>query len=115
MARHPLVRSPHLPSSEAAKRHFQVRPVNGVCQLTNCKLWFFCDSLIDALRTTKGDILMRILEQNELRFVAGGDGVPIFKNNNGYGNGAEAGPPPGESGEHNPQLTEWNSGPKGPR
>ena len=37
------------------------------------------------------------------------------KNNNGYGNGAESGPPPGNSGAHNPQLTTWNSGPKGPR
>ena len=37
------------------------------------------------------------------------------KNNNGYGNGAESGPPPGNSGDHNPQLTSWNSGPKGPR
>jgi hypothetical protein len=37
------------------------------------------------------------------------------KNNNGYGNGAESGPPPGNSGDHNPQLTGWNSGPKGAR
>ena len=37
------------------------------------------------------------------------------KNNNGYGNGPESGPPPGNSGDHNPQLTTWNSGPKGPR
>ena len=58
---------------------------------------------------------MRILEQNELRFVAGGDGVLDVKNNNGYGNGSEFGPPPGHSGEHNPQLTEWNAGPKGDR
>ena len=33
----------------------------------------------------------------------------------GYGNGPESGPPPGNSGAHNPQLTTWNSGPKGPR
>lgn len=59
---------------------------------------------------------MRMLSQQEAAFVAGGDGVVYFgKNNNGYGNGPEAGPPPGQSGEHNPQLTSWNSGPKGPR
>jgi len=40
---------------------------------------------------------------------------PRTKNNNGYGNGAESGPPPGNSGDHNPQLTGWNRGPKGPR
>jgi hypothetical protein len=33
------------------------------------------------------------------------------KNNNGYGNGAESGPPPDDSGDHNPQLTSWNAGP----
>lgn len=37
------------------------------------------------------------------------------KNNNGYGNGAESGPPPGNSGAHNPQLTGRNRGPRGPR
>ena len=37
------------------------------------------------------------------------------KNNNGYGNGAESGPPPGNSGAHNPQLLTANSGPRGPR
>ena len=37
------------------------------------------------------------------------------KNNNGYGNGPESGPPPGRSGEHNPQLIEDNRGPRGPR
>ena len=37
------------------------------------------------------------------------------KNNNGYGNGAESGPPPGNSGDHNPQLLRNNLGPRGPR
>ena len=37
------------------------------------------------------------------------------KNNNGYGNGAESGPPPGNSGAHNPQLTGDNLGPRGVR
>lgn len=37
------------------------------------------------------------------------------KNNNGYGNGAESGPPPGNSGAHNPQLLRDNLGPKGVR
>lgn len=36
------------------------------------------------------------------------------KNNNGYGNGPESGPPPGNS-INNPQLLTWNSGRKGPR
>ena len=27
----------------------------------------------------------------------------------------ERGPPPGNSGAHNPQLTSWNAGPKGAR
>jgi hypothetical protein len=62
---------------------------------------------------------MRELLDLELGYVAGaGCGCspcPPTKNNNGYGNGAEAGPPPGHSGEHNPQLTSWNSGPRGPR
>ena len=67
---------------------------------------------------------MRILDQNELRFVSGAGGSTCCtctcesgktKNNNGYGNGPESGPPPGNSGAHNPQLTSWNSGPKGPR
>lgn len=71
---------------------------------------------------------MRQLTRNELAFVSGAgcytpppppcscdcDGGKR-KNNNGYGNGAESGPPPGHSGDHNPQLTTWNSGPKGPR
>jgi hypothetical protein len=62
---------------------------------------------------------MRILNAIELTQVSGGccdcscDGKT--KNNNGYGNGPESGPPPGNSGAHNPQLTTWNSGPKGPR
>ena len=73
---------------------------------------------------------MRQLNQNELAFVSGAgcytppppptcgcpeEGGKKQKNNNGYGNGAESGPPPGNSGAHNPQLTTWNSGPKGPR
>lgn len=70
---------------------------------------------------------MRELETNEMFQVSGagsspqppsGDGCDCtckVKNNNGYGNGAESGPPPGHSGDHNPQLTTWNSGPKGPR
>ena len=70
---------------------------------------------------------MRTLTQTEARFVSGAGGCytppppcccdpePSRKNNNGYGNGAESGPPPGNSGAHNPQLTTWNSGPKGPR
>ena len=71
---------------------------------------------------------MRELYQSELLAVAGGEfgGGPIVlppigdddtrsKNNNGYGNGPESGPPPGNSGDHNPQLTTWNSGPRGPR
>jgi hypothetical protein len=69
---------------------------------------------------------MRSLSPCEIRTVAGGDytGGPILppptedykvKNNNGYGNGAEAGPPPGRSGERNPQLIEDNLGPRGVR
>ena len=62
---------------------------------------------------------MRDLTTSELKFVAGAGGSCCCetktKNNNGYGNGAESGPPPGHSGDHNPQLTGWNSGPKGPR
>ncbi|MEA3033056.1 MAG: hypothetical protein QOH86_1072 [Sphingomonadales bacterium] len=63
---------------------------------------------------------MRILNAIELTQVSGGccdcscDKTKT-KNNNGYGNGPESGPPPGNSGAHNPQLTTWNSGPKGPR
>ena len=51
----------------------------------------------------------------------GGDsGTPTptperMKNNNGYGNGAEDGPAPGRSGEHNPQLIKANLGPLGDR
>jgi hypothetical protein len=74
--------------------------------------------------------VMRQLNQAELTFVSGGCcytppppppacgcecPTTKTKNNNGYGNGAESGPPPGHSGDHNPQLTSWNSGPKGPR
>jgi hypothetical protein len=72
--------------------------------------------------------LMRALTLHELSLVAGGtcvvngDGVMTCsddgaarKNNNGYGNGPESGPPPGNSGDHNPQLTEWNLGPRGLR
>ena len=69
---------------------------------------------------------MRELETNEMYQVTGAGNSPQppscdcactgkTKNNNGYGNGAESGPPPGNSGAHNPQLTTWNSGPKGPR
>jgi hypothetical protein len=60
---------------------------------------------------------MRDLHEFELKLVsgAGSSPCPPRKNNNGYGNGAESGPPPGNSGDHNPQLTGWNSGPKGPR
>jgi hypothetical protein len=67
---------------------------------------------------------MRELETNEMLQVSGAGNSPQppscdcsckTKNNNGYGNGAESGPPPGNSGDHNPQLTSWNSGPKGPR
>ena len=66
---------------------------------------------------------MRELSQIELGSVSGAGGSCSCdcdsdkkrKNNNGYGNGAESGPPPGHSGEHNPQLTRWNRGPRGPR
>ena len=59
---------------------------------------------------------MRVLHASELRFVAGACGPCACntKNNNGYGNGAESGPPPGNS-INNPQLLTWNSGKKGPR
>jgi len=77
---------------------------------------------------------MRELNLNELNSVAGA-GSEMYdpcdctcptpeptkaKNNNGYGNGPEAGPPPGHSGDHNPQLTGFlngglNEGPRGPR
>ena len=62
---------------------------------------------------------MRVLETNEMFQVTGAGNSPqppscATKNNNGYGNGAESGPPPGNS-VVNPQLTTWNSGPKGPR
>ena len=62
---------------------------------------------------------MRDLHDFELSQVSGAGCSPCpptkTKNNNGYGNGAESGPPPGNSGAHNPQLTTANSGPKGPR
>ena len=62
---------------------------------------------------------MRQLLNSELGLVSGAGGSCYdpckTKNNNGYGNGPERGPPPGNSGAHNPQLTTWNSGPKGPR
>lgn len=62
---------------------------------------------------------MRNLHEFELDFVTGAGCSPCApaksKNNNGYGNGAESGPPPGHSGDHNPQLLGWNRGPKGPR
>jgi hypothetical protein len=64
---------------------------------------------------------MRTLTTQELRFVSGAgessccDPCGRTKNNNGYGNGAESGRAPGNSGAHNPQLLTQNSGPKGPR
>lgn len=62
---------------------------------------------------------MRDLHEFELAFVSGAGSSPCpptkTKNNNGYGNGAESGPPPGNSGAHNPQLVEDNRGPRGPR
>jgi hypothetical protein len=65
---------------------------------------------------------MRDLHQSELSFVSGAGGScscscpePRRKNNNGYGNGPESGPPPGNSGAHNPQLLDDNRGPRGPR
>lgn len=72
---------------------------------------------------------MRVLDDRELNLVSGGSGseptgspldttptttTSTRKNNNGYGNGAESGPPPGNS-VNNPQLLTWNSGKKGPR
>jgi hypothetical protein len=70
---------------------------------------------------------MYVLSKRECSLVGGGSGtgetVPGLdddwdcktKNNNGYGNGAEAGPAPGNSGSHNPQLLTQNSGPRGDR
>jgi hypothetical protein len=61
---------------------------------------------------------MRVLANNELALVAGGgegDPLPPCHNNNGYGNGAEYGPPPGRSGTNNPQLLADNLGPLGVR
>jgi hypothetical protein len=66
---------------------------------------------------------MRDLHQSELSFVSGAGGSCSCscpqprrrKNNNGYGNGPESGPPPGNSGDHNPQLLDDNRGPRGPR
>lgn len=71
---------------------------------------------------------MRELGSEELLSIAGagtttynGDGVETgytetkSKNNNGYGNGAEFGPPPGNSGARNPQLIGNNLGPRGAR
>lgn len=66
---------------------------------------------------------MRNLDEFELKTVSGGEGSSTetveegcsAKNNNGYGNGPESGPPPGNSGAHNPQLTGWNEGPRGAR
>jgi hypothetical protein len=71
---------------------------------------------------------MRVLDTHELAFVSGA-GSSCYdpcdpcdthkpkkrKNNNGYGNGPESGPPPGNSGAHNPQLLGNNRGPRGPR
>ena len=67
---------------------------------------------------------MRYLNETETKLVSGGSSScydPCYdpcakrKNNNGYGNGAESGPPPGNSGDHNPQLLSWNRGPRGRR
>lgn len=66
---------------------------------------------------------MRNLTISELGQVSGGGSScppdpcasKKTKNNNGYGNGAESGPAPGNSGAHNPQLTTQNSGPRGAR
>lgn len=71
---------------------------------------------------------MRLLNSWELALVSGAEGSEDWlppsedeedgswrKNNNGYGNGAESGPPPGNSGARNPQLRTWNSGPRGAR
>jgi hypothetical protein len=73
---------------------------------------------------------MRDLYENEYQFVSGAGSAPSgpsgcccspsgprkrTKNNNGYGNGPESGPPPGNSGAHNPQLTGPNRGPRGRR
>jgi hypothetical protein len=65
---------------------------------------------------------MRELLDLELNFVSGAGCSPCppssetrTKNNNGYGNGAESGPPPGNSGAHNPGLLGDNLGPRGPR
>lgn len=70
---------------------------------------------------------MRLLTSHEITFVTGAEGSeftlpppetetsePKRKNNNGYGNGAESGPPPGNSVK-NPQLLTWNSGKRGAR
>ena len=77
---------------------------------------------------------MYMLSKLETSLVSGGSGTGGFvleleggggleggtcdgkvKNNNGYGNGAESGPAPGNSGSHNPQLWTQNSGPRGVR
>ena len=77
----------------------------------------------------KGESTMRELHSRELAAVTGaGEGdcttpsegeeggcTGRLKNNNGYGNGAESGPPPGNSGAHNPGLLDWNEGPRGDR
>lgn len=71
---------------------------------------------------------MRLLDSYEIAFVTGAEGSEFTlpppegetttttrrKNNNGYGNGAECGPPPGNSVK-NPQLLTWNSGKRGAR
>lgn len=55
---------------------------------------------------------MRDLKAFELDLVGGACGA---KNNNGYGNGPESGPPPGNSGGNNLQLLADNLGAKGCR
>ena len=59
---------------------------------------------------------MRDLFETEFKYVSGAGSSPSApsgcgcspcppsKNNNGYGNGSEYGTPPGQSGDHNPQL-----------
>ncbi len=67
---------------------------------------------------------MRDLHEFELKFVSGAGCSPCppspcpptrSKNNNGYGNGPESGPAPGNSFGKNPQLLTNNSGPRGGR
>jgi len=65
-----------------------------------------------------GDFTMRDLHEFELAHVSGAGSSPCppskTKNNNGYGNGAESGPAPGNSGATGGGKDE-NLGPRGPR